>query len=309
MGDSERKRKVNFHGRVQFKTIRHVADFTEQEINEGWYRKKDFMRMSEEVSEIAQMIASGKESNNGEELSIRGLEHLVEEDVADYRAEKMIASIDAVLDEQDEQRDEEVNDPEIIAKLYAEIVTPLQREAYLVGLRDAKEATLAASQLSELPPPGEVPSSSPEQETETPVEPEEEAPAEKAPAKTATKKKLPPKKKFDKSKVHVPTIVAAPSEEGEEMLNEDKEEPEEKPKQPVSAAERKAAAEKRKNRVRSGVASEMSPLVRRRDGSFAFRNKELEHAKAELKRERRDAVKSSLFKLLDSADDDDFDLR
>eukprot|EP00429_Kryptoperidinium_foliaceum_P025814 CAMPEP_0176147532 /NCGR_PEP_ID=MMETSP0120_2-20121206/75209_1 /TAXON_ID=160619 /ORGANISM="Kryptoperidinium foliaceum, Strain CCMP 1326" /LENGTH=150 /DNA_ID=CAMNT_0017484151 /DNA_START=35 /DNA_END=483 /DNA_ORIENTATION=- len=146
----ERERKVRFHGRVQFKTIRHVADFTDDEIQEGWYRKKDFMRMSEEVGEIAQLVAQGKETHNGEELSIRGLEHLVEEDVADYRAEKMIASIDAVLDEQDEQRDEDIDDPDVIAQIYTEIVTPLLREAYLVGLRDAKEAQLAAESIPDL---------------------------------------------------------------------------------------------------------------------------------------------------------------
>ena len=64
--------------------------------------------------------------------------------------------------------------------------------------------------------------------------------------------------------------------------------------------ERKAAAEARKSRDRTGKASEMSPLVRRLDGSFAFRNKGQESANAALKKERRDAVKDSLFKFLDS---------
>ena len=152
-GEAEKsKRKVRFHGRVQFKTIRHVADFTDDEIVNGWYRKKDFMRMSEEVSEIAQLIANGKETYNGEELCIRGLEHLVEEDVADYRAEKMIASIDAVLDEQDEQRDEDIYDGDIIAEIYTEIVTPLQREAYLVGLfEDTNLCAIHAKRVTIMP--------------------------------------------------------------------------------------------------------------------------------------------------------------
>ena len=325
-GSSTRERRVRFHGRVQFKTIRHVADFSDEEIQEGWYRKKDFMRMSEEVSEIAQLVAQGKESHNGEELSIRGLEHLVEEDVADYRAEKMIASIDAVLDEQDEQRDEDINDPEIIAKIYTEIVTPLQREAYLVGLRDAKEATVAADQIADLPPP------STRSDAPTPVESEEEMPeGEAAPAPmeveplaaklpkekkkpTAPKKKSTTKKekkavskKPSKTFAPPPTLSTTSSaDEGEEMLNlgeddEDEKEQGAKPKQ-VSAAERKAAAEKRKARIRTGVGSELSPLVRRRDGSFAFRNKELDHAKAELKKQRRDCVRDALFKHLDSPD-------
>ncbi len=336
MGDSEpRERRVRFHGRVQFKTIRHVADFSDEEIQEGWYRKKDFMRMSEEVSEIAQLVAQGKESHNGEELSIRGLEHLVEEDVADYRAEKMIASIDAVLDEQDEQRDEDINDPEVIAKLYTEIVTPLQREAYLVGLRDAKEAALAAESIPDLP------LSSPKVEVE--LEAESEAPAaspmqidtpiEKPKKKKESSTAVPKKKLSGKiKKTPVPAAVQSTApvpvpvtttkkpiklvvpvksqptsssiDEGEEMLNmgdeKDVDTKETKPK-PLNAAERKAAQEKRKNRVRR-TGSELSPLVRRRDGSFAFRNKELDHAKAELKKERRDCVRDALFKHLDSPD-------
>lgn len=297
---SDRERRVRFHGRVQFKTIRHVADFTEDEILDGWYRKKDFLRMSEEVSEIAQLVAQGNETHNGEELSIRGLEHLVEEDVADYRAEKMIASIDAVLDEQDEQRDEDVNDPDIIAKLYAEIVTPLQREAYLVGLRDAKEAIAAAGQIADLPPMKPIkrkslPSSGKQKEKSF----------EKKPIQNkSTKKKISSKKTPEKqTKLVYSSAHSSQDEEGEELLNSslDKEaETKGAKSKHMSPEERKAAAEKRRNRIRTGVGSELSPLVRRRDGSFAFRNKDLDLAKAEMKRQRKDAVLDSLFKFLDS---------
>lgn len=318
MGDSEtRERRVRFHGRVQFKTIRHVADFSDEEIQEGWYRKKDFMRMSEEVSEIAQLVAQGKESHNGEELSIRGLEHLVEEDVADYRAEKMIASIDAVLDEQDEQRDEDVNDPEVIAKIYTEIVAPLQREAYLVGLRDAKEAAMAAESIPDmapLTPPAEVPTP---MDIDPPVEKQKKKKDPLAPKKKLSSGKIkklpviPPAPPAPVARKKSPKILAAKhipatssNDEGEEMLNmgdeKDDKKNDTKPK-PMSAEQRKAAQEKRKNRVR-GTGSEVSPLVRRRDGSFAFRNRELDHAKAELKKQRRDCVRDALFKHLDSPD-------
>lgn len=329
----ERSRRVRFHGRVQFKTIRHVADFGEDEINEGWYRKKDFMRMSEEVGEIAQMVSEGKETQNGEEISIRGLEHLVEEDVADYRAEKMIASIDAVLDEQDEQRDEEINDPDVIAQMYSEIVTPLLREAYLVGLRDAKEAQEACESIPDVivmdePPPPPLPPP-PESSEPTPMSIDAPAPSprlkkkkekpnvpkkQKSKTKKSSSEKEPKEKKRSSSKITVPPkpakavapkrgIAPSTSEEGEELLNFKDDEPK-APKKQMSKEERRAAAEARKSGDRKGKASEMSPLVRRRDGSFAFRNKDTESANAALKKERRDAVKDSLFKFLDSADDD-----
>lgn len=266
-----RERRVRFHGRVQFKTIRHVADFSDAEIVEGWYRKKDFMRMSEEVSEIAQLIATGTETYKGEELCIRGLEHLVEEDVADYRAEKMIASIDAVLDEQDEQREEDVYDGDIIAEIYTEIVTPLLREAYLVGLRDAKEASKAADQIPDLIP-------------------------EKI--STTTRKTKAPKMETSASsrKSRSSREAGAPEVVGEEMLKSNKEKSKDKENG------NKSSAARRKHRSRLGLGTELSPLVRRRDGSFAFRNRDLEKAKAELSRQRKECVRDALFKHLDSDD-------
>jgi hypothetical protein len=352
----ERVRKVQFHSRVQFKTIRHVSDFTEDEVQEGWYQKQDFMRMSEEVGVIAKMVAEGKDTHNGEEISVRGLEHLVEEDVADYRAEKMIASIDAVLDEQDDQRDDEINDPEAIAKIYSEIATPLLREAYLVGLRDAEEAQLASDAIDSIM--SESASASDLEETKSPTAAPELALAagDKFSPKTKKKKDQTPTlpnrkiktKKTSGSKKPVskdppaplpplppppakpesqiapkpesqiapkpeiqiapkpksqiapkPFVVPAITDEGEELLNFE-DEVVKSPKKTMSKEERKAAADARKSRDRTGKASEMSPLVRRRDGSFTFRNKGQESANAALKKERRDAVKDSLFKFLDS---------
>jgi len=133
------KRSIRFHERVQFKTIRHVSEFTDSEIKNGWYDKDDFNHMSDNVSDIAKLISDGETILNGEELCTRGLEHIVEEELADYRAEKMINSIDAVLDEQEEQWDEGKEEPGLIAELYAEYAKPLLREAHLIGLKDAEQ--------------------------------------------------------------------------------------------------------------------------------------------------------------------------
>jgi len=133
------RRRIRFHERVQFKTIRHVSEFSDEEIKNGWYDKDDFNRMSENVSDIARLIADGETCLIGEELCTRGLEHIVEEELADYRAEKMINSIDAVLDEQEEQWDEGKEDPGLIAELYAEYAKPLLREAHLIGLKDSEQ--------------------------------------------------------------------------------------------------------------------------------------------------------------------------
>jgi hypothetical protein len=285
--DKKRGRKVRFHGRVQFKTIQHVTEFSDDEILAGWYRKKDFMRMSEEVSEIAQMVAQGTESHKGEELCIRGLEHLVEEDVADYRAEKMIASIDAVLDEQDQQRDEEVDDPATIATIYTEIVSPLLREAYLVGLRDAKEATAAAEQIPDLPSPEAVEKTcnlSTEDKPSDDIKIETE-PQENEHVETTTLNDAEEEKKAAKEAVR----TAARAKAAKLLGNGSKLAAAPKPKPKVVP---------RKIREK-GAASEMSPFTRTRDGKVVFRNKDVELAKKELSTQRRTAVRDSLFKFLD----------
>lgn len=145
------KRKIRFHERVQFKTIRHVSEFTDDEISNGWYDKDDFNRMSENVSDIAQLIADGETTLDGEVLCTRGLEHIVEEELADYRAEKMINSIDAVLDEQEEQWDEGKEEPGLIAELYAEYAKPLLKEAHLIGLKDAELGYKSWDDVLDLP--------------------------------------------------------------------------------------------------------------------------------------------------------------
>ena len=137
--DKRPRRNIRFHERVQFKTIRHVSEFLDDEIRNGWYDKDDFNRMSDEVSEIAKVVKNGETTMNGEVICTRGLEHIIEEELADYRAEKMIDSIDAVLDEQEEQWDEGKEEPESIAKLYAEYAEPLLTEAHEIGLKDAEE--------------------------------------------------------------------------------------------------------------------------------------------------------------------------
>ena len=159
----------------------------------------------------------------------------------------------------------------IIAEIYTEIVTPLLREAYLVGLRDAKEASKAADQIPDLIP-------------------------EKI--STTTRKTKAPKMETSASsrKSRSSREAGAPEVVGEEKLKSNKEKSKDKENG------NKSSAARRKHRSRLGLGTELSPLVRRRDGSFAFRNRDLEKAKAELSRQRKECVRDALFKHLDSDD-------
>jgi hypothetical protein len=337
--EGERQRKVRFHGRVQFKTIRHVADFSDDEITAGWYRKKDFIRMSDEVAEIAKLLADGKESYEGEELCIRGLEHLVEEDVADYRAEKMIASIDAVLDEQDDQADEDVYDPDTIAEIYGEIVSPLLREAYLVGLRDAKEGAAAAALIPDLEEPSVIENDHQQEhqpETSSQEMEEEALPgSEITTAETNDCLEEPSQEDYvdlapvaleadddnndiDEGHLKLNTSLSSigtevhpekrklsetkkPLSEKKSQKSRDKHSSSDEncPKSPT-----RKSLHRRKTFNRKG-GTELSPFVFRRDGTIKFRNFDVEHRKREQSRVRKDTIKSSMFKFLDDEGEDD----
>jgi hypothetical protein len=315
----ERTTRVRFFSRVQFKTIPHVKDFSEEDILNGWYRKRDYQKMSAEVSRIAKLIAKGQDVDGREDICVRGLEHMVEEDVADYRAEKMIASVDAVLDEQEDQRNEETYDDDIIAKLYAEIAAPLQKEAYLVGLRDALDATEAREEMWA------------EKENETKTKS-----LKKASKKTPKSSKI---DESDTSETHETceesTAEEETPEEGgsqaevDDFLSSSIHSENEKPPQPQEevyhppsrdwspeqstqienalpppppTSKTPTPTKRTRARLDRSDGTEVSPLVRRFDGTFAFRNRELDRNKKELSKDRRLCVKESLFKYLDDGD-------
>jgi hypothetical protein len=322
----EKTSKVRFFGRVQFKTIRHVNDFSEEEIIEGWYRKRDYAKMSEEVSKIAKLVAKGKDVDGRADLCIRGLEHLVEEDVADYRAEKMIASVDAVLDQQEDQRNEEIFDPEIIAKIYAEIAAPLQKEAYLVALRDALAATEAMEEMdkpkekekekktkskkksSKKTPKSSKIYESNESDTSGTYEtceestPEEGSPEEETPEERGSQLEV---NDNLSSSVHTENVKALePSRQvplpPRDWAPEQSTQSEDALPPPPPPTKTPTPTKRTRTRLDRSGGTELSPLVRKLDGTFAFRNRELDRTKMELSKERRLCVKASLFKHLDS---------
>jgi hypothetical protein len=311
----EKTTKVRFCRRVQFKTIPHVKDFSEEDILNGWYRKRDYAKMSAEVTKIARLIAKGQDVGGREDICIRGLEHMVEEDVADYRAEKMIASVDAVLDEQEDQRNEETYDADIIAKMYAEIAAPLQKEAYLVALRDALDAKEAMEEMDKPKEEGKGKEKKTKSKkkssksgktyerkesdiSETHETCEEETP-EEGESQTEVNDPLSSSIHFENVKAPEPSIEVSPPPprnwSSEQSTQSENALP---PRPPLSPTKAHTHTKRTRARLDRSGGTELSPLVRRLDGTFMFRNREVE-LKLEQKKERRQCVKDSLFKHLD----------
>lgn len=323
------KRKIKFHGRVQFKKIRHVSDFSEDEIRNGWYDTDDFAQMSDNVSEIAALVGKGKKSLNGEELCLRGLEHIIEEELAEYRAEKMLHSIDAVLDEQEQQWDEGKEDPEAIAKIYAEFGKPLIREAHMVGLEDAKEGWKTWDDLFQESPHQRMRKKQTETKSEKIKTPKakkkkkiKKHKCEKIDENEKTSQKSSSDRSLLSSQLSMESLSSSPPkshgsklrngnsslqslqesfalQDSESMLFEaDVEVVNDGEKKRKKYQPRRTMADRRNG-------SEASPFVIRRDGTLRFKKPEVERKLREQKLKRKSDISKSMSAALNFDDDDD----
>lgn len=326
----KRQRKIQFTNRVQFKKIRHVSEFSEDEIKNGWYNKDDFDRMSDDVSEISKLLEKGVKRRDGEDLCIRGLEHIVEKDLANYRAKKMINSIDAVLDEQEEQWDKGEDEPELIAEIYAKYAKTLAKEAYAIGLRDAEEG-YKSFDLSVTSKEHNTRESRRHEVTEN----EEELFIDRSSSilsqqslssssssrsfqhgssssdstmHTITvedksieiEKDLSPEAKVNKNTV-ISKKMLSPKQKFQTKSYTKEDNKNEKKKSSQRKIQPRRSLQDRKN------GSELSPFVFRRDGTVMFRKPDVEKLKREQSVNRKNCINDSLSKFLDDDDDDDDD--
>jgi len=319
----ERRHKIRFTNRVQFKNIRHVSEFSEDEIKNGWYNKDDFNQMSDDVSEISKLLEKGVTRRDGEDLCIRGLEHIVEEDLANFRAEKMINSIDAVLDEQEEQWDKGEDEPELIAKIYAEYAKTLAKEAYAIGLRDAEEGYKSfdlsvtskehntreqneeeifidgSSSLLSLP---SLSSSSSSRSFQHKGSSSIDSSIHSITIEGETieiEKDLPSEAKVNKNKLILKKVLN-PKQKIQTKRYTKEDNKNEKKKSSQRKIQPRRSLQDRKN------GSELSPFIFRRDGTIMFRKPEVEKLKREQSVKRRNCIHDSLSNFLDDDDDDDY---
>ena len=60
----------------------------------------------------------------------------------------------------------------------------------------------------------------------------------------------------------------------------------------------------RRKKIHGFKGTELAPLVRRMDGTFTFRNRDLEMEKLELSEKRKARVRKSLFRLIDAPEEE-----
>jgi hypothetical protein len=132
------RRSVTFSPRVRAKGIRHINNFTDQEVADSWYTQEELNESRREAENIIYMMDHGLliDEHN---YCIRGLEGQTrigsEQRLAHYYALQ-----DTVLDEQDWQTSEGIRDEDTLAMLSCDLTFRSGLSARATGALDAQLA-------------------------------------------------------------------------------------------------------------------------------------------------------------------------
>eukprot|EP00934_Nitzschia_sp_Nitz4_P006276 Nitzschia sp. Nitz4//scaffold69_size99277//13021//14070//NITZ4_004619-RA/size99277-processed-gene-0.15-mRNA-1//1//CDS//3329556673//6266//frame0 len=137
-----RKRVISFNRVVHNRRIPHINDLDAEEIKATWIQPEDYLQIRERCMSTVQKMMRGSlthaDLDSGKHCT-RGLEGKTKKGNATRRDFKT-NSINAVLEEQALQWDEDVDDDEAIMEVYVEYSQPCADAAHVAALQDAKEA-------------------------------------------------------------------------------------------------------------------------------------------------------------------------
>lgn len=150
-------RRVSLQPVVTVHPVLHIKDYTQEEIQQTWYRKKELRSIRSLYRNLLVhhfSIVNSADRNDedrddvkssnlwttvNENDSLRGLEGKTLEGQGRKFHARQLAK-EAVIYEQDRQRELGMNDEDLMADLYFECSEGAQVAAYLLGLRDEQEA-------------------------------------------------------------------------------------------------------------------------------------------------------------------------
>ena len=137
------KKRVHFNRRAKVYNV-DVPD--QEEKRERWYVREDFARMKEERQKMFGLV-----NHYGTKLvekigkaTLRGMEHVFDTKRAFEVEDQRINSTEAVFDEQERQREEGLNDPEILSQIYHRVTFKSHISAHARALAWMEESQLPA---------------------------------------------------------------------------------------------------------------------------------------------------------------------
>ena len=133
---NSRRNKVGFVPHVMVYDVPSAQSFSDDQLQSIWYSREDISRIKQECTETVKLMI-GQHALDPDTQCSRGLEFRTPEGLKRRQRNKH-SSIDAVLDEQDRQWDNDEEDAEYLADVYRDYSLPCQAMAHRMGLRDQR---------------------------------------------------------------------------------------------------------------------------------------------------------------------------
>ena len=133
------KKSVRFADYDEVAETHNIQDLKKAtNIKNLWFTKRETEYIRSRCRELVERMEYGFPCNTKQDCS-RGLERYTPTQARD-RQRRIVESVLAVLEEQDLQREEGINDPDLLADVYFSRTYKSVRAAYRIGLRDSKNA-------------------------------------------------------------------------------------------------------------------------------------------------------------------------
>ena len=132
------KRKVRFEDQCRVRHIHHIKDMPPQIIYDAWYSRQELFLLKKECKMTVKFASRKGESIGNYQLCTRGLESL-HPNISLRRSRRRRAAWDLVLDEQTNQELSGTEDPEIIAKLCANLNENSIKDALIQAVKDTED--------------------------------------------------------------------------------------------------------------------------------------------------------------------------
>jgi hypothetical protein len=136
---SEIESSVRFDSKATTRFTLSRIEYTPEEIKATWYKDEEYTKIRNQCLKQIKKLENGKVFTKDKKCLSRGLESQTRLATISKTLNRKNA-LDAVLDEQDDQRRLGVVDEEAIAQRYHQGTSSCQLWASTVGLRDQREA-------------------------------------------------------------------------------------------------------------------------------------------------------------------------
>jgi hypothetical protein len=131
-------KSLTFAPTVRVQKIIHINEFTDEEVSACYYHKEEMHRVKLELKATVQMFQDGELEKDTSHFTKRGTEHRTPDAVKRRNRNKQMAAY-AVFEEQEDQWDDGVLDPEVLASIYQAASSHCQVAAHKMALEYESE--------------------------------------------------------------------------------------------------------------------------------------------------------------------------